>query len=226
MQKFRYLVILDFEATCELNKKWRNEIIEFPSVLLDTTTLTRLSEFHQYVKPKRNPQLTPFCTELTGIQQEWVDNAKPIEEVLIDYDRWLNENALFDSKLPERPTTLSKSQKKLRHLYQTSEKSELFAFVTCGDWDLQQMLVNQAKDDNLQLKGYFSGWINVKKIFAKEIEGNLEKLYGMAGMLDRLNIPLQGRHHSGIDDCRNITTIVEHLLKRGAIFDETSMRWI
>lgn len=29
----------------------------------------------------------------------------------------------------------------------------------------------------------------------------------MVGMLEYLNIPLEGRHHSGIDDTRNIAKI-------------------
>ena len=34
----------------------------------------------------------------------------------------------------------------------------------------------------------------------------------MAGMLKALRLPLVGRHHSGIDDCRNIAAIVHALL--------------
>jgi len=45
--------------------------------------------FHQYVKPKLNPKLTPFCTQLTGITQNQVDAAKHLEEVLSDLDKWI-----------------------------------------------------------------------------------------------------------------------------------------
>ena len=34
-------------------------------------------------------------------------------------------------------------------------------------------------------------------------------------MLNTLKIKLQGRHHSGIDDCRNISSIVTQLIRRG-----------
>jgi 2'-phosphotransferase len=38
---------------------------------------------------------------------------------------------------------------------------------------------------------------------------------GMAAMLDTLNLPLIGRHHSGIDDSRNIARIFLELVRRG-----------
>jgi ERI1 exoribonuclease 3 len=38
----------------------------------------------------------------------------------------------------------------------------------------------------------------------------------MTEMLDKLGLKLEGRHHSGIDDCRNIVRIAQQLLtKRG-----------
>uniref|UniRef100_A0A7S4KAW0 Exonuclease domain-containing protein n=2 Tax=Odontella aurita TaxID=265563 RepID=A0A7S4KAW0_9STRA len=37
----------------------------------------------------------------------------------------------------------------------------------------------------------------------------------MAGMLRELGMELRGRHHSGIDDCRNIARICERMLKDG-----------
>ena len=43
--------------------------VEFPAVLLNTSTGSIESEFHTYVLPEENPQLSEFCTELTGITQ-------------------------------------------------------------------------------------------------------------------------------------------------------------
>ena len=87
----RYLLVLDFEATCG-DGVWNSEIIEFPTLLYDlrereldvylhyswilnistfSTYITGLvkATFHEYVKPQIHPQLTPYCTELTGITQ-------------------------------------------------------------------------------------------------------------------------------------------------------------
>ncbi len=52
--------------------------------------------------------------------------------------------------------------------------------------------------------------INVKTLFA--LAQRLEKEVGMAEALDILGQPLEGRHHSGIDDARNIAKILGALL--------------
>ena len=69
VQPFDYILVLDFEATCDQGGLKPPEIIEFPTVLLNTRTLKIEDEFHYYIKPKVNPILRPFCIELTGIQQ-------------------------------------------------------------------------------------------------------------------------------------------------------------
>lgn len=52
-------------------------------------------------------------------------------------------------------------------------------------------------------------WVNVKKSFNKHYKRR--KTSGMAAMLNILKLGLEGRHHSGIDDCKNIARIVERL---------------
>lgn len=52
----------------------------------------------------------------------------------------------------------------------------------------------------------FEHWINIIKSFQKHYRRS--KGAGMAKMLRKLKIPLEGRHHSGIDDCKNIARIV------------------
>jgi hypothetical protein len=42
----------------------------------------------------------------------------------------------------------------------------------------------------------------------------------MADMLEQTRLGLEGRHHSGIDDCRNIARLVQHLAARGCKFTE------
>ena len=50
------------------------EIIELSCVVVDTSSLQLLGPaFQRYVRPDQHPQLTEFCTELTGITQAmWV----------------------------------------------------------------------------------------------------------------------------------------------------------
>ena len=71
-QKFEYLLVLDFEATCgpQGYAPKPQEIIEFPCALLNVKKGFQIEAiFHEYVRPIHNPKLTTFCTELTGITQ-------------------------------------------------------------------------------------------------------------------------------------------------------------
>jgi inhibitor of KinA sporulation pathway (predicted exonuclease) len=77
---------------------------------------------------------------------------------------------------------------------------------TCGDWDLNSMMPQQCATSAVKKPAYFDRWINIKFPFSDCYK---TKALGMAGMLRDLKIPLKGRHHSGIDDCRNITSIVK-----------------
>lgn len=52
--------------------------------------------------------------------------------------------------------------------------------------------------------------LNVKALFA--LRQRLPKPVGMDTALQHLNIPLEGTHHRGIDDARNIAKILHHLL--------------
>ncbi|KAA0188103.1 3'-5' exoribonuclease 1 [Fasciolopsis buskii] len=189
-QYFKYFLILDFEATCEKHQKITPaEIIEFPVIKLNSQTLTTESIFHCYVQPKIHPYLTDFCTELTGITQDMVNDQPCLEDVLKKFDEFLRENQLL---LPESS----------------------FAFVTCGDWDLKTMLPSQCRYLNIPLPNYFHQWINLKQVFCDTM-GIFP--HGLTDMARKLRLPMKGRLHSGIDDCRNIASILCELINRGAI---------
>lgn len=89
-QAFSHILVLDFEATCDSGAvDFPHEIIEFPVVVLDTRTLQVVAEFHRYVQPTKNKELSEFCTDLTGITQEKVDAAKTIDVVLEEFQLFL-----------------------------------------------------------------------------------------------------------------------------------------
>merc|ERR1719213_770482 len=62
----------------------------------------------------------------------------------------------------------------------------------------------------------FRQWINVKNLF-KSVTGKPGG--GMKSMLSSLGLRLEGHHHSGLDDCRNISRILATLLRRGAVVE-------
>ncbi|XP_048758195.1 ERI1 exoribonuclease 3-like [Ostrea edulis] len=195
-QQFKYLLILDFEATCDKkNPPLPQEIIEFPVIKLNTRTLESEAVFHTYVEPDVHPKLTPFCTELTGIRQSQVDGQPHLTDILNKlFPTWMKEQGLLD---PDNTSI----------------------FVTCGDWDLKKMLPSQCSHLKLQRNDHFRKWINIKQAFS-DVTSQYPR--GMMDMLRKLDIPHTGRHHSGIDDCTNIAAIAKELIKRGHVFKQTS----
>jgi inhibitor of KinA sporulation pathway (predicted exonuclease) len=87
----RRVVVVDVEATCWKKGVFsRNkEIIEIGAVLwLHDRAQASWPEFQTFVRPKRNPRLSSFCRELTGISQENVDAAPPFPEALRSFLEW------------------------------------------------------------------------------------------------------------------------------------------
>lgn len=96
--------------------------------------------------------------------------------------------------------------------------------VTCGDWDLRSMLPFELAYHNLNLSladetKVFTKWCNIKHLFTLFTN---KKVDSMVRMLNVINEPLVGTHHSGIDDTRNIATIARWLARQGCIFRPTS----
>lgn len=56
-------------------------------------------------------------------------------------------------------------------------------------------------------------WINVKTAYRTHY--NQKNVGGMAAMLKKSGLKLEGRHHSGIDDCENIARIVKKMREDG-----------
>jgi len=202
VQSFDYLAIIDFEATCTLEKgrSFVQEIIEFPCVLVDAKTGKIHAVFHHYIKPRHTQKLTEFCKELTKISQATVDHGIDIADCLDRFDAFLRRHDLaYDDKSGNAKKTV--------------------AFVTCGDWDLKSMLPRQCQLLNRRVPRYFTSWINIKKSFQDKYS---VKAGGMAGMLRHLKMPLVGTHHSGIDDSKNIASIAVRMLGEGFQFRLTS----
>lgn len=170
-----YLGILDFEANCIKDSVIKpQEIIEVPVVVYDcvSKSIVKELEFHLYCKPKVD--ITPFCTQLTGITQDMVKNAPSFKLVYKYLQKWY---------------------------YKNGWNKENFVWVTCGDWDFGTALPNQASYSGIKLNSIFKEWTNIKVVFKKLLG---YKAGSMPEMLSNLGLELQGRHHSGIDDARNI----------------------
>ncbi|XP_029048905.1 ERI1 exoribonuclease 3 [Osmia bicornis bicornis] len=183
-QHFNYLLVIDFESTCKKYEKMEpQEIIEFPCAAVSTKTWNTENVFHEYIKPKVHPVLTSFCTDLTGIIQDMVENQPHFPEVFDKFCKWLEEHNYF-------------------------KEGNDCAFVTCGDWDLKSMLPAQCELDNIPLPEHFQKWINIKDTFCEATQYYPRSL---KDMLTFLKIPLHGRLHCGINDVENIVKIIQTL---------------
>ena len=86
----RYIVV-DLEATCwqERTDPNRMEIIEIGAVRLKTSTGPIAAEFSRFIKPIVLPVLSAFCTELTSIRQEDVNQADYFWTVFPEFLEWI-----------------------------------------------------------------------------------------------------------------------------------------
>ncbi len=96
-----FFLVIDLEATCDEGKllpSKQMEIIEVGAVLVEGDTLAPLEEFQSFVRPVRHPILRPFCTRLTSITQEQVDQAPTFPEVMEQLRQFLDGRpVLFSS---------------------------------------------------------------------------------------------------------------------------------
>ena len=97
----RYLLVLDFEATCGESgfPRHQMEVIEFPTLVYDLQEKKEVGRFHEYVKPVIRPQLTGFCTSLTGITQVSLFRASRFEFKVTYYPRSTNRKQLTAQNL-------------------------------------------------------------------------------------------------------------------------------
>ena len=194
---FDFILVLDFEATCEEPEPYNYgpEIIEFPVVVLNVVERRVVAEFHSFVRPVHNPVLSHFCTKLTGIRQSDVDNAPTLDHVVDRFQRW------FQRTIPRGSRVM---------------------FATDGPWDMRDFMYQHAVCRyGVSFPSIFYTWIDVKTAFADFFNCRWSKI---EAMLNMLGLQFEGRLHSGIDDARNITRIIIALLAKGCTFSTAIQR--
>lgn len=110
---------------------------------------------------------------------------------------------------PEMVTEQGISFKEACAILKKDYMSQSRAWASFGAYDLKQFQ-RQCSAVNV---GYPFGpsHINVKTLFA--LKNKLGHEQGMAGALAMLNISLEGTHHRGIDDAKNIAKILNKILE-------------
>ena len=173
-------VIVDLEATCweNIRNPDRMEIIEIGAVLLESAHGPVVDTFSQFVRPVVEQQLSDFCTRLTSIVQQDVDNADTFLTVFHEFLAWIG--------------------------------TAPFILCSWGGYDLNQFRTD-CRRHNIALPASFGRHVNLKKEFARMFN---VKSCGMAKALQHVGIALEGIHHRGIDDARNIAKLAMRILPR------------
>ncbi|MEQ2211873.1 ERI1 exoribonuclease 2 [Xenoophorus captivus] len=209
-QIFSYLVVIDFESTCWREKNnYGQEIIEFPAVLLNTSSGEVESEFHTYVQPQEHPVLSNFCTELTGITQVQVEAGIPLQICLSRFNRWVQNLQLEKGVMfPNKQQTCSA----------VPPSQKMCTFLTWSDWDLGVCLQYECKRKQLLKPDVLSSWIDLRSTYRLFYS---RKPKGLNGALQDLGIQFSGREHSGLDDARNTARLAARMMRDGCVLKIT-----
>lgn len=86
-------------------------------------------------------------------------------------------------------------------------------FGSWGDFDRKQF----QQDSNFHKLPFPIAYphVNLKQLFSDN--QGLEKRHGMAQALQLVGLPLEGTHHRGIDDARNIAKLLPYMLEQKRI---------
>jgi inhibitor of KinA sporulation pathway (predicted exonuclease) len=94
----KHFLVVDLEATCCDDNSFPRtemEIIEVGAVMVQSATNQPVAEFQSFMRPARNPTLTDFCRDLTGITQPNVDAAPAFADVLANMLVWAADFAPY-----------------------------------------------------------------------------------------------------------------------------------
>lgn len=132
---------------------------------------------------------------------------------------WKNKQDIPQQVFDESPT-FPEAWKNLQSFldHHGATESNTLA-ITCGDWDFRAMLSAEQSFHSIESLPLFENWCNIKHAF-KSITG--KKAHSMVRMLNVIGQELIGKHHSGIDDARNIARIARWLCQQGYVFRITS----
>ena len=179
------IIVYDIECTCWDDKEGRSredrELIEIGAVRLDEQTFDIVDTFDIFAKPVRFPILSEYCTNLTTIVQTDVQDAYEFAKVLAEFTKWY-------------------------------KKGDSTIFISWGWFDKNHIIAEASRKkywgDVIQDLQRDSVYINLKEQFSSHFQC---KGMGMEKALRKVNLPLDGTHHRGVDDAKNIAKIAKIL---------------
>ena len=183
------LLIVDVESTCWKGKyaaAKTPEIIELGGVTLTNVNgkLEVLGSFSEFVKPRLYPTISKFCTQLTSIKQEHIENAPSFSIALKNF----REKA--------KKTSNGLSCKKM-------------VFGSWSPYDRKQI----RKDCKAHGIRYpFGRYWDIENSFSKFMRE--QRLYSVSNALLAIGERYKGTIHRAISDSENTATIVQKTMKQ------------
>ena len=135
-----------------------------------------VSIYDTFVRPTLNPTLTKFSIELTGITQDEVDRAPAIDEVIVDYMKWLRGLGLADGG---------------------GNRIGSWSFATWSDADLS-ILGMELQHKSIDLPPCFDRWVNLKDDSVFQKHYHREPRGGLRTCVESVGAKWEGRAHNGL----------------------------
>eukprot|EP00039_Didymoeca_costata_P014141 m.225356 g.225356 ORF g.225356 m.225356 type:complete len:649 (-) comp15956_c0_seq1:974-2920(-) len=193
-----FLICLDFEATCDepppgqkpLVSRDEQEIIEFPFVVYSVREKKVVFKKQTYIRPEFTP-ITSFCKKLTGITETVVSGGSTLQATVDDFVHYVESNFVKTGKT--------------------------FNLVTHGHWDLVVQLRSECSRKGIQIPAWMLRFYDVREVYIWWLKTHsipVDRPTSLVSICNQMKIQVQGRLHSGIDDCSTIAEILNVILRR------------
>lgn len=194
-------VCVDLEATCWEIKGPISEVIEIGAVAVtdESKDFPVITTYQSFVKPIINPELSAFCTKLTGITQADVENMQPFKPAWAAFLNWL--------KLKVTPTPAEKT-----------------VMVSWGDYDRKQ-LVRECKANGTHFP--FTAHMNLKDLVRRTYYPTITDFH-QPSVAAKLGVSYDGPAHRALTDAKVVAKLlreVSNYLKAKTYTTGVSKAW-
>lgn len=149
------------------------------------------SQYHTYIKPTQRPILSSYCINLTGINQNFINNQATFAVGYQQFMNWLEE--IRDTKGLRFTTPNMRS----------TQLSANTTFCSWTNWDLSHYFSLDCQRNSLKWPTHLRAWIDARKIF--EV-GELFLLHFLSfDISNTLHIPLFNR-----ENIRDDSRLLQH----------------
>ncbi|XP_014675115.1 PREDICTED: epithelial splicing regulatory protein 1-like isoform X2 [Priapulus caudatus] len=173
------------------------EIVLLVWLVIDIANNKVVAVQHSYVKPQtadiNDVILTEDCRQQTGLQENAIKSAQPLEQVLEQFDQFARTKLHGDA-------------------------GGSFHFVTDGQLHFRQCLHPEAGNKNVELPPYFYSFFDLRKEF-KKFYHQVEDVSCVKDMLDYIGLEVDESAEFGIRHGQEMGKIIQRMLHDGHRFE-------